>query len=554
MVSTGAAVTRRQLLRGLAILGGVGAAYTSLQMLGLLGGGPALAQGRNSSLPTGSLDGKRVVVVGAGLAGLCCALRLARAGAEVEVLEATGRTGGRSLTLRHGDRFAETGWNQPTQMRFEQVGDVPPDDPGNHFNAGPARIPFHHAQILDYCREFQVALEPYIYTSASNLMQNDAWNGGAPVPIGRLRNDLRGQLAELLAKVHDQAALGQHLDRQQVGAFLGMLQQFGQLSVEGAALVYKGAAVAGDYPRAGYRAAPDVAAGPGDPWPTLSLEDVLASEFWQGEMFNDLHYNWQAALLQPIAGMDAIVEAFRAAPVPGNRTVGDLVTTGQPVRALAVADGKVTVVTAGGPRPPADRAVLTMAPRLLAGLDGGFMHPAARAALAGLYHAPAFKVGWQARSRFWEAEDRIYGGISWTRDPITQLWYPSSGFHRPTGVLTGAYNWGRAALQMQAMSRPERLRAALAGGEKLHPGFRGKVFADNGVSIAWANMPYQAGGWTANAFLADPAAFGRLASPAMLAPEVLLAGDWHSYLPGWQEGALDSAHAATDRIAAARHN
>ncbi len=28
-----------------------------------------------------------------------------------------------------------------------------------------------------------------------------------------------------------------------------------------------------------------------------------------------------------------------------------------------------------------------------------------------------------------------------------------------------------------------------------------------------------------------------------------MAGDWFSYWPGWQVGALDSAHLATDRIA-----
>lgn len=34
---------------------------------------------------------------------------------------------------------------------------------------------------------------------------------------------------------------------------------------------------------------------------------------------------------------------------------------------------------------------------------------------------------------------------------------------------------------------------------------------------------------------------------------VFMAGDWFSYWPGWQVGALDSAHLATDQIARAAY-
>ena len=554
-------INRRSLIRGIAAIGGAGAAYSAMQAMGLFGGGQAFARvsGADSTtepLPNDSMDGKRVIVIGAGIAGLCSALRLSRAGADVLVLEATSHIGGRSLTLRNGDSFSEWDWNSPTTMKFEQVGDVAPDDPDNYLNAGPGRIPQHHARLIDYCKELGVELQPYIFHNDANLMQNDQWNAGKPVQLRRLTQDLRGHLAEMMAKVQNKGALDELIDPSEVDAFLGMLQHFGQLSAEGAEMVYLGASLADDYPRSGYiidpltrrQLDPGDVRKPGEPWPTLSLDEVLQSDFWNSEMFNHLEYFWQATLMQPVNGMDMIVRGFLNADIPGNRKVRDLISTGSPVKAINVDDGTSTVETTDGRKLPADFVIATLAPGLLARLDGNFMNPVVRQILSEVYVTPACKVGWQGRYRFWEEEDRIYGGISWTKDIISQIWYPSYGFNSATGVLTGGYDREEPANVFEEYTRAERLEAALLAGEKLHPGFREKVFAENGVSIAWAKMPYQSGGWADDTAFTQPAVFDQMKNADPIGRRVFMAGDWFSYWPGWQVGALDSAHFATDSI------
>ncbi|MCZ6872472.1 MAG: FAD-dependent oxidoreductase [bacterium] len=482
------------------------------------------------------------------MAGLCAGMRLARAGADVKILEATKHIGGRSLTLRNGDSYREWDWNHPTIVKFEQVDDVAPNSPDNYLNAGPGRIPQHHERLIDYCKELHVKLQPYLFYDAANLMQNDSWNGGKPVQLRRLKNDLRGHLSEMMAKVQNQGALDKLVDPSEVDAFLGMLQHFGQLSAEDAALVYRGSATIG-YPRAGFRVQPGNVKTPGRPWPTLSLDEVLNSDFWNSEMFNNLEYFWQASLMQPANGMDMIVKGFQRAPISDQgKTVDSLITSGEPVTSIDVVRDKVTVVTGKGRIEGIDYVVATLSAPLLAQLGGNFLNPTVKQILSSVYITPACKVGWQGRSRFWEDEDRIYGGISWTKDIINQIWYPSYSFNSPTGVLTGAYNRAADATEFQELSRSERIEAALAGGEKLHPGFREKVFADNGVTIAWAKMPYQAGGWANDTFKTQPKVFTDMANADPINSKVFVAGDWFSYWPGWQIGALDSAHMATDMI------
>jgi monoamine oxidase len=169
-------------------------------------------------------------------------------------------------------------------------------------------------------------------------------------------------------------------------------------------------------------------------------------------------------------------------------------------------------------------------------------------AAAKLPVSAAGKVGWQAE-RFWETNDQIYGGISWTTDVITQIWYPSSGFLSRKGALTGAYMYGAAAERFNAQPIAERLRQAKEQGDKLHDGY--SKYVEHGVAIGWNNMEFQRMGWAEES---DPS-FAQHAK-VLTEPQgrFHMAGDQLTYWSGWQEGALLSAQAAVasiDRIAKA---
>src|SRR5918995_568499 len=80
---------------------------------------------------------KRIIIVGAGLAGLSAAYELTQAGHHVTILEARTRPGGRVHTLR--DPF--------------------PD--GLYADTGAARVPNHHHFTIGYAELFGLTLDPF---------------------------------------------------------------------------------------------------------------------------------------------------------------------------------------------------------------------------------------------------------------------------------------------------------------------------------------------------------------------------------------------------------
>ena len=124
---------------------------------------------------------------------------------------------------------------------------------------------------------------------------------------------------------------------------------------------------------------------------------------------------------------------------------------------------------------------------------------AMQAAIDAVPYAGSVKVGLQFKRRFWEEDEAIYGGISYTDLPIRQISYPSSGFNRAgRGVLLGAYLLrGPNAYEFTSMTPAERVERAVEFGASIHPQYKAEF--ENGIAVAWHRVPFTlgcAGDWT----------------------------------------------------------
>jgi monoamine oxidase len=273
----------------------------------------------------------------------------------------------------------------------------------------------------------------------------------------------------------------------------------------------------------------------------FDLDEILKSGIWHTGLYSDMYLYWQSSLLQAEGGMDHIPRSFE-----NNLGKNASIQASREADGISRKADKIYIRHTGSDKPlAADYCISTMAPPLLSKILDDSFKPDFKSALSNVFMVPACKVGWQSESRFWEDETEIYGGISWTNHPISQIWYPSHGFHSQKGILIGAYMFGPSAQEFGSMPQKERLAVALEGGEKLHPGlFKRNV--EKGVSIAWQNMPGQAGGWAYYRNQAENPDYLRINKPE---GRLLLAGDYFSFFSGWMEGAVLSAEFAVKRIA-----
>ena len=516
-------LSRRQLLQMIGSTAGSTAMYHAMSSLGFAAEspyrGPVDLQGapRNAS----------VLILGAGIAGMTAAYELRNAGYKVQILEYNARPGGRNWTLRGGDRYTELG-GETQQCEF---------DKDLYLNPGPWRIPYHHYGMMHYAKRLGVALEPFFQVNYNAYLHSSRAFGGKPQRFREIKADYQGHVAELLAKATRQNSLDASVSKEDQEKLLESLRAWGALDEN---FTYAASDAASE--RRGYAKNPGggLSARPVASKP-VGLSDILDSGLWQGIPNGDT-FDMQTALFQPVGGMGRIGEAFARELKPLVRYNSKVTEIQQDEHGVTVAfldsrtlDSKQTL--------RADWCLCTIPLPVLAQIPMNVGQPMA-SAIAAVPYAAAIKAGLQFKRRFWEEDEHIYGGITYTDLPISNIGYPSTGFQSAgKGVLLGAYVWGMNAMQFTAMTPQERVRKVVEYGSQIHPQYTQEF--DNGIAVAWHRAPFSLG------------CFGLWSSESrakhyddlcQIDGRIALAGEHASYLSGWQEGAVTSALDAIGRL------
>jgi monoamine oxidase len=504
-------LSRRNFLGLVGAAGGSTAVYNTALAMGLLQDtGPAATLDMQSA----GRGGKKVAILGAGLSGLTVAYELERAGYDVTIIEASRRTGGRTLTLRHGDIVDEMGQQQV--CKFD-------DDPELYFNAGPARIPGHHRRILHYCKILQVPLIVKANVNRLAYTHDEEHFGGKPVRVGHYVTDARGFLSELLYKAVDQNSFEQPLSAEDRERLLYFARTYGDLNRNGR---YKGSARSG-YKSGGW-------AKRAEYYENLGLDAILNSRFWESSNTNYENPDWVEPLMEATGGMDNIIKAFV-------RNVKSPILLNAQVQSIQLQqDGVDVVYNHNGERKKiiADYCFNSIPSYFMAGIPNNL--PADyRKGLNSLRQGWGFKIGLQMKERFWEREG-IYGGMTDTNQRISQIWYPSNGIHGRKGIVLGAYQFYDTTGFFDRMTPEERIEYAAKCGDKIHKGYSDYIEA--GVSVAWRRMNHMMGcgsHWDTDV---RNQYYKLLQQPA--GGHHYMIGDQISYHPSWMEGALASAEYA----------
>jgi monoamine oxidase len=516
-------LSRRDLLRLIGVTAGSAVMYQAMSSLSLAAESPYKGPIELSGTPKGA----SILILGAGMAGMTAAYELRNAGYQVKVLEYNARAGGRNWTLRGGDTYTELG-GATQQCQF---------DKDLYINPGPWRIPYHHQGMMHYARLLGVPLEPFFQVNYNAYLHSSAAFGGKPQRYRAIKADYQGHVAELLAKATRQNALDAAVSKEDQEKLLESLREWGALDKN-----FNYVASDAGSERRGYLKNPGggLTARP-IPSQPAALSDILKSGLWQGIPTGDT-FDMQTALFQPVGGMGRIGEAF-------GRELGSLIRYNSKVTRIAQDDAGVTVsfidrVTAGPPQTlRADWCLCTIPLPVLAQIPMNVGNAMA-AAISAVPYASAIKVGLQFKRRFWEEDEQIYGGITYTDLPITNIGYPNTGFSsRGKGVLLGAYIWGLNAMEFTSMPPEERVKRVLEYGSQIHPQYHQEF--DNGIAVAWHRSPFTMGCYGMWSTESRAKHYDDLCA---IDGRVALAGEHASFLGGWQEGAVTSSLDAIGRL------
>lgn len=514
-----APLTRRRFIQAVGAVGGTAAMWGAMSAWGHL----AEVKASPTTPPPleGGGSGTKVVVLGAGPAGLVAGYELGNKGYDVQILEADYRVGGHVFTVRRGSHTHELGGE-------EQVCDY---DEGQWVDLGAWRLPYTHRSVHHYLSEFRIPcihhtdinLNAYVYRTGINGPLADR-----PVRIREALIDMQGYTSELLAKALNQELLDTPLTVEDRDAFIDYLVDVGQLSRDD--LSY------GPNAARGWSAIEGAGYDETVPTAPFNLQDVLPLASAVGDFTPFTNLAHQPVMLKAAKGMSQIYEEGFQPRVADRLHLNAQVQevrqseSGVEVIYLDKDSGETQAVTA-------DYCVSTIPLSVFQQLPRADVSSSTLEAMRGAAYQAVGKMGLQFKRRFWEEDDWIYGGITSTNvSEIGTISYPTWDYHMEKGVIQAYYNFGVPSISVSRLSLQERIELALEFGSKIHPQMRDEY--ETGFSVAWHRMPYALGGWANWSTYARQNYYPRLLEPD---GRIYFAGDFLSHLAGWMEGAIQAA-------------
>ncbi|HYG82337.1 MAG TPA: FAD-dependent oxidoreductase [Pyrinomonadaceae bacterium] len=485
-------INRREFLKS----GGLAAAALSARPLLLA------ARGRDELERKGGP--KKVIVIGAGLAGLAAAYELARAGHAVTVLEARTRAGGRVYTMRE------------------------PFSDGMYAEAGAIYVPDNHDWTLRYIKLFDLPVDPVAPRDLSSLF----YVRGKRIPVGRGQTTTEWPL-EL---TDEEKRLGRQ----------GMREKY-----ISSVLKDVGDAASADWPPARLKkydrmTFSEFLRGQGASPAAVALLRLGYPDLWGdgidtisalGLLRDIAHRRYTKQSYAIRGGSDHLPKAFAA-------RLKDKIHYGAAVVKIEHDARGVRVVysQAGAHRTLAAAHLVCAVPfSVLRHVDLSPRFSADKQrAIEQLPYTSVARVYLQTRSRFW-LDEGLTGQAS-TDLPIMSVYDRTENQPGTRGILE-SYMAGPQARRVTAMREGERLSFTLGQMERVHPAVREHF--EGGASKCWDEDEWARG---------DYAWFrpGQVAEllPHIARPEgrVHFAGEHASAWPGWMQGALESGNRAAREI------
>jgi monoamine oxidase len=443
----------------------------------------------------GAVQRKKVIIVGAGMAGLVAAYELKRAGHDPLIIEAQHRVGGRVLTLRQ------------------------PFTDGLYAEVGAMRIPRAHELTLEYISKFQLPTHDFTMDNPNAYY----FIGGRRIRISEA-NANPGLLGFETAEPERDRTAGA-LWMEAIEPLLRKLRDEGDTAWDEIVEIYD------QYSTRDYLEARGWSEGAIEMYGLLANQEAVMNASFL-EVFREDSGNYYTNMLEIDGGTDRLPHAFLP-ELRGN------IRFGAKMIALNQSPDDVTVfyqTAAGRDQVTGDHAIIAVPFPVLRHVE--FLKPFTRAkqrAIRQLHYDASAKILFQCRRRFWEEDDGIVGGGTITDLPIRNLYYPDHSRDTGRGVMLASYTWSEDAQRWGSLSPDDRIAQALKDVSQIHPQVLREF--EVGASWMWHDDEFAGGAFA----LFDPGQ-QTLLHKEIIRPEgrIHFAGEHASLYHAWIQGAIES--------------